>query len=47
MQPESTDKALNSVIKFCESIIKLEERQSDEVIETAEKVLEIIGKELT
>lgn len=46
MQPESTDKVLISVIKFCESIIKLEERQSDEAIETAEKVLEIIRKEL-
>ncbi|WP_226087453.1 hypothetical protein [Mesobacillus sp. S13] len=46
MQPESTEKALNSVIKFCESIIMLEERQSDETIETAEKVLKIIRKEL-
>jgi hypothetical protein len=46
MQPEAAEKALNRVIKYCESIIRLEERQSDEAIETAEKVLKIIRKEV-
>lgn len=46
MQPEATEKALNRVIDLCESIINLKGRPSDEAIETAEKVLQIIRKEL-
>lgn len=46
MQPERTEGALRRVKEYCESIIRLEERPSDENIETAEEVLRIINEEL-
>lgn len=46
MKPEATERALKRVREFCERILGLEGRPSDEAIETAEKVLKIIREEL-
>lgn len=46
MSPEHTEAILQRVIDYCLSIVNLENRPSDDHIETAEAILKIINQEL-